>query len=710
MLAAEYEWSEDTAVVHVTIPLKGASAAKMGVVTAPLLVKVNFSPFLLEIDLVHAIDDLKATARVRGGTLHLTLPKAEAATWGRIDVVVPAAVQAEGKRASKRWLRERRQRSLDAQTERNAQIEVDAAAKRIADSRNSVREQMATESRVMTKVDTIKSDQKQEAEDEVFRVFGALEQQEREARRRPPAPPAAATKTSAAARASAASCLAAAPRSATAGAASAEADIHYIPAPRARARIALSFTHRAFPTPKRESKREEEEEYLAKNAAYLRQRNPDARNIAEYHPMWLKGKGDDFYRRGDFESAISAYSRSVFISFVCTAYSFVCSSCLLILFAHTFLPAVLSALDADPTCLAALSNRAACRLQLRHFARALGDCSAALTALPAAPGSAGGASAIATLTLGASGAGAQGPRAQAKERKLRLRLLSRAGAACCGLGNFREGLRHLQQALALDSENVPLQMDVQRAARLAQCAALKLEGDRIYRGTDAPGAAAGVAAGAAADAAADAKARAALAVEKYGEALAIEPGFVAAVSNRAACYLALGGAENVEQCVAGCSAALALLDADEAQSVGAVPLGLPPPKSEERLVWRVKTLLRRGGAYARRRQLILAADDFDRALRLLPVAVPPLGLGGDVAAASSGDGGGGGGAAPKAIADVAAPTSTVAKAQPRAPRAPVSAFAGMREQITRDLERIHVAMRAASAKAAARARGTEDAP
>lgn len=314
LLDAAYDWYEDTSSVYVTIPLKGASAAKMGVVTAPLLVKVNFSPFLLEIDLARAIDDLKATARVRGGSLHLTLPKVEAATWGRIDVEVPAAVEAEGKRASKRWLRERRQRSLDAQTERNAQIEVDAKAKRIADSRNSVREQMATESRVMTKVDTIKSDQKQEAEDGVFRVFSELEQQEREARRRPPAAEkargvAAASKTSASARASSASRSSAAPHSATAGAASGEDEIHYIPAPRARTRIALSFSHRAFPTPKRESKREEEEEYLAKNAAYLRQRNPDARNIAEYHPMWLKGKGDDFYRRGDFESAISAYSR-----------------------------------------------------------------------------------------------------------------------------------------------------------------------------------------------------------------------------------------------------------------------------------------------------------------------------------------------------------------------------------------------------------------
>ena len=652
-ITAEYQWSETTASVRVAIPLKGTSPGKMGVVTAPLLVKVNFSPFLLEIDLAHAVDDLRAAARVRDGVLHLTLPKSEAGLWGRLDVAVPADVEAEGKRAAKKWLRARRQRSLDEQAARNATLEEEAKAQRIVDSRNSVREQMATESRVMTNVDTIKSEQKQAAEDEVFRVFGELEKQGIEEasaaappRPQPPRPAAAASKTAArpAAKGAAKAAAAAAASAAAAAAEEEEEEIRYIPAPRPRQRIALSFTHRAFPTPKRESKREEEEEYLAKNAAYLRKRNPDARNIAEYHPMWLKGKGDDFYRRGDFQSAISAYS---------------------------------SALDADPTCLAALSNRAACRLQVRDFARALADCTAALTAIPtdgSSSSNAGDAASSALAALG--GAPTKGPVAKRKERKLRLRLLSRAGAACCGLGNFREGLRHLQQALAIDSENVPLQLDVQRAARLQQCAALKLEGDRLYRGTDKKK----DAATSAATAKAMAAGRATLAIEKYSEALALESGFVSALSNRAACNLALGGAVQLDACVTDCERALALLDADEAQSIGGVPLGLPPPKSDERLLWRVKTLLRRGGAYARRRQLILAADDFDAALRLLPVDVLAADL---IAAAGSVAGRAN---AAKALAD--APASKEKETE----EPTVRLFAGMRAQITRDLERIHSAM------------------
>ena len=33
----------------------------------------------------------------------------------------------------------------------------------------------------------------------------------------------------------------------------------------------------------------------------------DARDISEADPVWLKGKGDDFYRAGDFHAALNAF-------------------------------------------------------------------------------------------------------------------------------------------------------------------------------------------------------------------------------------------------------------------------------------------------------------------------------------------------------------------------------------------------------------------
>jgi dyslexia susceptibility 1 candidate gene 1 protein len=59
--------------------------------------------------------------------------------------------------------------------------------------------------------------------------------------------------------------------------------------------VKFNFTPRIFPTPMRESKACEEEDWVAKNRTHLR-RNPqlkpqlDALDIEDSDPTWLKGK------------------------------------------------------------------------------------------------------------------------------------------------------------------------------------------------------------------------------------------------------------------------------------------------------------------------------------------------------------------------------------------------------------------------------------
>ncbi len=61
--------------------------------------------------------------------------------------------------------------------------------------------------------------------------------------------------------------------------------------------------------------------------------------------MWLKGKGDDFYRSGDYSGAANAYT---------------------------------AAIDIDGTATACISNRAACLLHLGKLEECVRDCSTAL--------------------------------------------------------------------------------------------------------------------------------------------------------------------------------------------------------------------------------------------------------------------------------------------------------------------------------------------
>lgn len=127
-----------------------------------------------------------------------------------------------------------------------------------------------------------------------------------------------------------------------------------LPPPRSRGGgVKISFSARAFPTPLRESKRKEEEDWLARN--YLKLQEQQKKKVsadgqpttpfAEKDPAWLKSKGDDFFKLADYLSAINAYT---------------------------------AALNADPASVPCLLNRAACFLAKGFAAKCADDCTAAL--------------------------------------------------------------------------------------------------------------------------------------------------------------------------------------------------------------------------------------------------------------------------------------------------------------------------------------------
>ncbi|KAJ0412790.1 hypothetical protein ATCC90586_002420 [Pythium insidiosum] len=121
-----------------------------------------------------------------------------------------------------------------------------------------------------------------------------------------------------------------------------------LPAPRARAKVEITFTPRVFPTPTRESKAAEEEDWLLKNRKHLKKHkglNTSDYDISESDPMWLKAKADDFYRSRDYRSAVNAYSEA--IGFASEGQDEVRVTC--------------------------LSNRAACFLQLAEFEKCMND-------------------------------------------------------------------------------------------------------------------------------------------------------------------------------------------------------------------------------------------------------------------------------------------------------------------------------------------------
>lgn len=119
------------------------------------------------------------------------------------------------------------------------------------------------------------------------------------------------------------------------------------PPPRKTGSIQVRFTPRVFPTAARESKAQEEEEWLTKQAAARRIAPADTTDNGsnERNPEFLKDKGAEFFRTGNYEAAVNIFSEAIKL---------------------------------NPNLPQLLSNRAACYLATGNNDKCINDCTRAL--------------------------------------------------------------------------------------------------------------------------------------------------------------------------------------------------------------------------------------------------------------------------------------------------------------------------------------------
>ena len=673
-IGAEYTWNQTEESIEIQISLKGTPARQVDVYISDVLVKINFAPYLLQLDLCKPVLFDKSVARFdqRDGKLHLTLPKAVSANapWKSLVHMYPATASPSEKRLLRQ---ERRAASMERKEKYDAEIAELVKEKRFKNEKLTLRRQMAVEEDERQHIEELKAEEKEEAERAVYEQFSKLQhEEEMQAQQKkkniattesniPTSTSSATSSTAPLATMLPVSCAAAvatntvAPSSISNITASAESsssatasapvfgssttsiwsddeedqekqeeeeeeevsnkesaenttekmvvlinnvptahdeedmeDMDFVPDPRVTSTIKLGFTERFFPTPARESKLAEESDWLAKNGAHVGKRwgqkrasggkdqSSDARDISERDPMWLKGKGDDFYRSRDFQSAANAYTAAL-------------------------------AVDPNEPVLAALSNRAACYLRLGSYERCREDCTRVVELLPPVPK--------------AAAAGQLFPR-ELKKAQLgtRSRILVRRGAASCELGDYSSAVVDYEESISillLDQEAVTggpsgtqltpealdqakaqihaLHSDLSRIRTLAECSNLKDAGDAALRRKDP-----------------------AQAVDSYTKAIELDGSFVSALSNRAAAYLATSEWQLAAE---DCTKALNYLR-DSGAGGGAVgesgpPLGaVPRGGSARHASFAAKTYARRATAMWKRGNYATAADDLQAALVL----------------------------------------------------------------------------------------------
>ena len=168
-----------------------------------------------------------------------------------------------------------------------------------------------------------------------------------------------------------------------------------------------------------------------------------------------------------------------------------------------------------------------------------------------------------------------------------LKLFVRRGTARCQLGDFSSSVDDYKKAYELDSNNEGLCKDYEKMKQLALVSDLKKEGDRSFG-----------------------EGKIDDAIESYTGAIEQDARFVSAVSNRAGAYLAKG---QYEDCIVDCDAALDML-----ANLGSTSGPVPPPGSEKRRDWVVRTVCRRAKAKSELGKYPEAVKDLEMALKIVP--------------------------------------------------------------------------------------------
>lgn len=321
IIVKDYTWQETEDEVSITLPLKGVKNSKIDIFSTNRYIKVNYPPYLFEIHLHAPVLEEKCTAKVGNGVVNFLLSKEEHGLWGRL-----------GSEASedKEVMSVKRAEAIEHVQKTAAKLDEEKAKKKREEERFAIKQEMKLEELEREKIEQIKQSERERTEKEIQEWKSQKEA-------------AAATKDKKA-------------KPIVTNGGNVKGSIWKEsksstskPPPRKGGNIQVRFTPRVFPTAARESKEQEEQEWLTKMAAARKINKPkdtdSAETINERNPEFLKDKGVEFFKSGNYEAAINAFSEAIKL---------------------------------NPNLPQLFSNRSACCLAMREDDKCIQDCCRAL--------------------------------------------------------------------------------------------------------------------------------------------------------------------------------------------------------------------------------------------------------------------------------------------------------------------------------------------
>lgn len=352
----DFKWSQSVDEIYIQLPLKNATN-QVDILTHENFIKIHAAPFYFEAFLLHPIIEEESRCQLTNDEARFHLKKAESVEWDKLERDFhDKAEKVKFKSEILEKVQEKSKEKLKKKLELKAEIkrcEVENSIAKDAEVRESIEkmQKLAIEQE-MSKVEEIKKRQ--------VKVEAPAKAQQ-------PKLPAE------------------------------------VPEIRKSATIEIQFSKRSFVTPKRESQDPLEQEWLLKQTEARKAIGFVAEDLRpeERDPMYLKEKGDEFFRQQNYLAAISAYTTGIGIA---------------------------------GKCYELYLNRSAAHLAQENFQRCAEDCSKSLELLHPPV---------------------------ASNLKARTQALARRGAALSNLGFVRQAFNEFVAAVKLDPTNDILRRDAE---------------------------------------------------------------------------------------------------------------------------------------------------------------------------------------------------------------------------------------------------------
>ncbi|CAH1109457.1 unnamed protein product [Psylliodes chrysocephalus] len=280
----DYKWkqSDSDIIITVPIPLKNVHESKVDVFISSRFVKVSYEQYYFEAVLERPINKQTSRCTLTNADIVFELEKAEIGEWKCLEPNVSKKEKLEMKKQLLEESFKEIQEHHKTRSDRKHEL------KRVA-----VRKQIDLDSAHRQRIDDVRKMEEKKA-------LGDLEEFRKKVANK--------------LRNSGQKAIQPVPKTTTCE--EPKKPIPEIPKTRATASLEIDFTPRQFPTPCRESKLEEEHEYLTKQAEARRSVGFVSEDIRpeERNPHFIKAKGDEFLKNKNYLAAISAYSFGITLS------------------------------------------------------------------------------------------------------------------------------------------------------------------------------------------------------------------------------------------------------------------------------------------------------------------------------------------------------------------------------------------------------------